>query len=117
MRASRSPPTPSARRHLPCNDEAALQKCGIDGETMAKTIAQYDLIVPQEGGFPERSLNLYRQYCIAPVHHKSDLDFVLGVIREDYPAMYPYAMRYIKRKKGYFCNMFIMKKELFEHAI
>lgn len=100
--------------HLPCNDEAALQKCGIDGETMAKTIAQYDLIVPQEGGFPERSLNLYRQYCIAPVHHKSDLDFVLGVIREDYPAMYPYAMRYIKRKKGYFCNMFIMKKELFD---
>ena len=108
------PADPFGEVHAPCNDAAALRQYGIEPEHMRETIEQYDLIVPQEGGFPERSLSLYRQYCVAPVHHKEDLDFVLNVLREDYPAMYPYAMRCLRRKKGYFCNMFIMKRALFE---
>lgn len=106
------PADPFGEVHEPCNDRAALKKYGILPERLYDIIPRYDLIVPQEGGFKE-GMSLYRQYCVAPVHHKEDLDFVLGVIKHDHPDMYPYAVRYLRRKKGYFCNMFIMKRELF----
>ena len=95
------------------NSDAVLKTYAVTAERMREIIPKYDLIIPAEGGFEERGLTLYRQYSIAPVHHKSDLDFVLDVIKKDYPAMYPYAVKYLHRKRGYFCNMFIMKKALF----
>lgn len=95
------------------NTPDALEKYCIDDETIAKKIAQYDVVVPVEGGFKEKNLTLCRQYSISPVHHAEDLEFVLNVIRQDYPQMYPYAVRYLNRTKGYFCNMFVMKREIF----
>lgn len=99
--------------YAPCNTDAILEKYTVNEAKMREIIPRYDAIIPVEGGFEEKGLDLYRQYCIAPAHHRSDLDFVLKVIQDEYPAMYPYAIRYLHRKKGYFCNMFIMKKELF----
>ena len=47
------------------------------------------------------------------LHFIRDMDFVLDIIKRDYPEMYRYALEYINRNKGYFCNMFIMKKDIF----
>ncbi len=94
------------------NDDATMEKYNIDEKTIAEVVPKYDLIIPTTGGFEDGS-SIYQQYKQAPQHIISDLDFVLDVIKRDYPQMYKYAVSYLKSKKGYFCNMFIMKKELF----
>lgn len=104
---------PFGEVHEPFNDGETLKKYKIDDATIIDTVKKYDIVIPDEGGFSEKNLTLYRQYCISTVQHASDLDFVLDIIRRDYPQMYPYAKRYLNRTHGYFCNMFIMKRELF----
>ena len=95
------------------NDDETLKKYSFDEPTMSAMIEKYDLIIPTVGGFEDKSLTMYKQYKIAEVHRIEDLDFVVNIIRRDYPEMYPYAIKYLKQTSGYFCNMFIMKKELF----
>lgn len=96
------------------NDNATLQKYHIDSDYMESIISQYDLVIPTKGGFKEKDLTMYTQYKIAKVHKIRDLDFVLNVIKRDYPEMFPYAEEYINSTQGYFCNMFIMKKNIFQ---
>ena len=82
---------------------------------MREVIEKYDIIVPEKGRFKEDNLSLYQQYKIAEEHKIEDLDFVLSIIDRDYPEMSKIAKEYIHSTKGYFCNMFIMKKELFNN--
>lgn len=95
------------------NDRETLKKYCLNDETIAKTVEKYDIVIPVPGGFEDKKLTLEKQYALSPVQHESDLQFVMNVLREEYPAMYPYAVRYLRRNKGYFCNMFIMKKDIF----
>lgn len=95
------------------NDDETLKKYCLDQEKMASVIGNYDLIVPVEGGFADKKLTLYKQYENSQSHFIRDMDFVLDIIKRDYPEMYRYALEYINRNKGYFCNMFIMKKDIF----
>lgn len=96
------------------NDKETLEKYGIDEKTMSDTIKNYDIVMPFEGGFAEKKLTIYKQYEIAHNHYKSDLDFVLNIVKRDYPEMAKYADEYFNGTKGYFCNMFIMKKDIFK---
>lgn len=95
------------------NDDETLKKYSFSEKYMADTIGDFDLIIPTTGGFVEKDLTMYKQYEIAPVHKIEDLEFVLNIIKRDYPEMYPYAKKYLNQTQGYFCNMFIMKRELF----
>lgn len=95
------------------NDTETLKKYRLDEKYMRETISRYDLIIPTTGGFVEKDLTMYKQYEIATVHKIEDLEFVLNIIQRDYPEMYPYAQKYLQQTQGYFCNMFIMRKELF----
>ena len=79
---------------------------------MREVIEGFDFILPEKGGF-EGDLSLRDQYNIAEQHHSEDLDCVLGILGERYPQMVDVANRYLDSKSGYFCNMFIAKKEVF----
>lgn len=98
---------------LDSNDEKTLSSLGINEKTMASLINKYDVIAPKQGGFASRLLSIYKQYEISRCQEIEDLDFVLNVIKIKYPQMFKHAKKYIKGNKGYFCNMFIMKKEIF----
>lgn len=96
------------------NDEKTLQELQLDESHMRDVIEKYDVIAPQKGKFDIPGLTMYKQYCIAKVHRKEDLDLVLSIIDRDYPEMSQTAQEYIHSTDGYFCNMFIMKKEIFQ---
>ena len=89
------------------NDDETLKKYSFSEKYMADTIGDFDLIIPTTGGFVEKDLTMYKQYEIAPVHKIEDLEFVLNIIKRDYPEMYPYAKKYLNQTQGYFCNMFM----------
>lgn len=86
-----------------------IQKFGWSEDIMKKEIEKYDLIIPQRSF----CVSNYYHYKTANGHHIRDLDFCLDVIKKDYPQMYPTAKKYMRSGFAYFCNMFIMKKELF----
>lgn len=95
------------------NDEETLAKIGIEEGRMHSIIEKYDVIVPEAGEFPSGA-TLLEQYGLAKQHRLEDLETVLDILTERYPEMLPAAEKYLNGKRGYFCNMFIMKKEFFE---
>lgn len=58
--------------------------------------------------------NPYKQYQTANEYlHIEDYDLALKILKDKYPEMTPYADKYNAGKKSYFCNLFVMKKEIF----
>lgn len=95
----------------------ALKKLNLDKDIMIQKINQYDIITTTPVNLPElhRDLhNNYDQYVLTPYQYKEDVEVLLDIIKEKYPEYYDTAYRYFyKEKYGYYCNMFIMSKELF----
>ncbi len=95
----------------------ALKKLNLDKDVMIKKINQYDIITTPPVNLPKlhRDLhNNYDQYVLTPYQYKEDIEVLLDIIKEKYPDYYDTAYSYFyKEKYGYYCNMFIMTKELF----
>ena len=71
-------------------------------------LKKYDFITPEP---TEMHLSLKRQfiYCHGPEMYKTTLD----IIKEVYPEEISEVVEYFKQGKGYFYEIYVMKKELF----
>jgi hypothetical protein len=56
-------------------------------------------------------INLYDQYNGS--HYKKDIDLTLDIIREKYPQIGQNINEFLQETEMYYCNMFVMKRELF----
>lgn len=94
------------------NIESATGKVNLDADEMRSLIEKYDLVIPRKDNtkLHTRSESIYDQY--AEEHYIADLDYCLNYIAEKYPEIAPFN-KTLHDSWGYFCNMFIMKKELF----
>lgn len=93
----------------------AIQELHIDEASIQNKVEQYDFLIAK--GIQTRQLgadNVREHYKIAPELYEEDFDIMVDVIRQKYPELYPAADKYAKGNIYYPCNMFIMKKELFE---
>lgn len=88
--------------------EKALRQ---DRENVEKYLKEYDLLYPV---YPMRC-SVYEQYRreAANGHHIEDLDLTVNIISELFPAYKAYAEKYLSGRLNYFCNMFVMRKDLF----
>jgi lipopolysaccharide biosynthesis glycosyltransferase len=95
----------------------ALEKLNLDKAAMINKINQYDVIATPPVNLPDLSDELHNnfdQYVLTPYQYKEDIEVLLDIIKEKYPEYYHTAYHYFyKQKYGYYCNMFIMTKELF----
>ena len=98
-----------------CIDELHLNK-----NDMEEFITQYDVIVPKkrklywlENGKKGQS-TVYNEYIHQPHQHKDDIRMLLNVIRKKYPDFKDDILEYMNGTEAYECNMFIMKKEVFQ---
>ncbi|MBP3884420.1 MAG: DUF4422 domain-containing protein [Olsenella sp.] len=99
---------------MDANDDNTLKLLGYgDDEKIRSIIEQYDLIVPQKGCFVDNA-TIGDAYAHAWEQHKEDLDCVLEIIDERHPEFSGVVRDYLNQTEGYYCNMFIMRKELFE---
>ena len=96
------------------------ESCCLDPESMEKVITSSDVItvrgrklglVPSSGKKPS---DIYEEYGLAPFQHREDLDIVLEILREKYPAFVPFANTYLHQDLAHECNMFIMRREIFQ---
>ena len=77
-------------------------------------VKKYDLIVPVAADVVSAGhKSLYGHYEDSLLNVK-DIDLMLDVIKDLSPEYYETAVDYINGRDGYFCNMFIMKDELFQ---
>ncbi|OZG51412.1 DUF4422 domain-containing protein [Pseudoscardovia suis] len=94
------------------NDDATLRQIGFEEENMRKVIEAHDFIAPTPIETPDHA-TVYEQYCTSVGHHIEDLDTCLAIIRTDFPQIWRSAKKYLSQTKVYACNMFVMRKDLF----
>lgn len=92
------------------SDEQLMRK---EIEKMSKKITseiqKYDIILPKKEIFNK---SVYKQYKSS--HIAEHLDKLLEIVKENYPELYPYYEKTIKKgNKIYPLNIFIMKKKYF----
>ncbi len=71
---------------------------------------EYCVIIPrsEDMGFPAGE-----HYITSRFHYVEDLSLFLEILKEKAPQLYPAAEEYLRQNRQYFCNMFIMRRELF----
>ena len=90
-------------------DQALLQSLGYD--SFQGLIEQYDLIMPRgENMF----VSVRRHYADSEAHHEKDLDLALSILLEQHPEYRDAAERYLSGTVHYFCNIFVMRWDVFE---
>lgn len=84
--------------------------CGWTKKNIERLLHSYDLILPNFRTFDNKDTT-YTQY--AEHHYIEDLDTAVRIIVRDYPDFVPATTEYLADNKGIYCNMFIMKREIF----
>ncbi len=74
------------------------------------TGSHYDIIVPRPEHMGE---SVREQYANSEHCYAEDLDLFIALLKRRYPHLSLHASGYLLKDKQYFCNMFIMKRELF----
>lgn len=91
-------------------DDYTLQYHGFDPNNMEEIINCYDVILP----VPENMyVSAYNHYKDSKNHNIVDLKMVKDIIEENYQDFSSAADEYLNSTRLYFCNMFIMRKAIF----
>lgn len=92
----------------------SLEKFLIDEEHILAACTEYDIILPSEWRCFEdgREMTVYEHWC--KHFNKNDIDLTVKIILDKYPQYYSAVTDVLYSTKAVFCNMFIMKKELFQ---
>lgn len=96
-------------------DDQTREEIVLDPDLIQKDVENYDVIAPcaintKEVGYA----SVYKQMGSSQHLHCDDLNLVLDIIKEKYPKYYEAAKKSIFGTDLYICNMFIMRKDLFQ---
>lgn len=87
-----------------------LNSLGYSADNMRETIVNADIVAP----IPENTyVSVYEHYKSAAHHRIQDLDLIIRIIRDDYPAYVKPMEQYLGQTYSYFGNIYIMKREVF----
>ena len=81
-----------------------------DLQTAERLCESFDMILPRS---EDMGVTVKEHYCTSAHHHSEDLALFMDIIGEKAPHLLPFAEEYLPQTKQYFCNMFIMRRELF----
>lgn len=104
------------KRYLMLNDSKVTydmfkepaESCGFDDGFVKSIFNDYDIIVPAKQGF---GISVYTQYAFC--HQIEYLDTALNIIRTKYPTHIEAFTNAMQQTAGYFCNLFVMRREDF----
>lgn len=96
--------------------DAIKEKYGLSDKQIEKVVTSYDLLISEEknvASMPGKATNVYEQYQYGDSLHIEDLDCIVSIVQEKHPEYVQDLKEYLNGKYTCFCNMYIMKKELF----
>lgn len=79
-----------------------------DKENLDSLMENHDIILPQKLKLKVSQYDYYKQR-----HISKDLDIIKTIIEKKYPNYVTAMQQALNSQWGYFCNMFIMKKDIF----
>lgn len=100
----------------PCIDSDYVSRFGLTAENIEKIISDYDLVTVNRWDVTNAgSKSNYDHYAHSDSKlHIADYDRALRILREKYPEFADAADEYNSDKLGYFTNIFVMRRELFD---
>ncbi len=84
-------------------------KLNMNKDAIEDLLQGADIILPERSNLGFKAYDLHRRGWYA-----SDMDITLEKVKELFPQAYPYALNVMQERKGYFYNMLITRKELFD---
>jgi len=99
------------------NDEAYLKANALNDEAVLELVPNYDIILPTKWNVHDgkpKWMSIERHYALARHHLIKDYEEAIEVLKQKYPDYAPYADAFNKGSEGYFCNMFIMRRAIFD---
>ena len=100
---------------LPYLDQKARKALCLREADIRACVEPYDFLIAK--AVPVQALyakSVYEHYRQAPGLHVEDLELFCRILYEKYPHMQKAAEAYLKGNIFYPCNMFLMKRELFD---
>lgn len=97
-------------------DSKSRTKYHLDDKTVADFVKQYDVITTERKDirpYCGQSATLRKQYDLADKLYVEDLDKVVEILGKQHPEYLEDAQAFLKGHIGRFCNMFIMKRDIF----
>ncbi|MEW9699980.1 DUF4422 domain-containing protein [Paenibacillus sp. SI8] len=100
---------------LPSLNDKSVEKLNLDKtEKIKEIVSGYDVVLPEVIDLTRTGFkSVTEQYKSAHKLNYDDIELMLSVIRDIYPEDLEYANKYLNGKSIYYCNMFIMKKDIF----
>lgn len=98
-------------------DAKAQQEFRLDDKSIAEAIRGYDVITTEFKDlreFPEDYSTPWEHYNHAPQLHIEDLELCMRILGEMHPDYTEDADEFLLGNKSCFCNMFIMRKDIFQ---
>lgn len=95
--------------HTACTGDALKEFTGMNEENILAQIGNNDILYP----YYPLGINVYKHYKNSPYHKIEDMELVLSIIEEKFPEYSTFAQDYVNGKGQIFCNMFVMRKEIF----
>lgn len=98
-------------------DDDTVEKYGLTDEAVEKAVSGQDIVIYRALNvtkFPVPTQSVWDHYDKAPHLNIDDLDIMMNIIKEKYPDYFKTAEKYLSGKLGYFCSIFVMKKEIFQ---
>lgn len=100
----------------PLIDPSSQRKYGLDDETIRKAVEGYDIVtteIKDLSRFPGDAVTPLAQYEAAPKLNIEDLYHVFAIVEDMHPDYIDDIEAFANGHKSCFCNMFIMKKQIF----
>lgn len=79
-------------------------------QRIKQLVESCDLVVPVS---EDMGVTVRRHYETSQFHYSEDLDLFVDILEKKFPYLKMFADGYLSQTRQYFCNMFVMKKELF----
>ena len=96
--------------------DASMKKYGINADKAEELVRQYDIVTTERKDLREIPGDFStpaEQYKTAPFLRYQDYQLMLKIIDEQYPQYSQYAHQFSNGHTSCFCNMYIMRKDLF----
>ena len=90
---------------------------GLNDENIEKVVSQYDVItlIPNKIKKLGDVKTVYEHaQKESPYHRIEDLKEIMSIISEKYPTFKDAMKKYLSSEEGYFCNMYILRRDIFE---
>lgn len=95
-------------------DQKAIEKLCLDEDTIYNKVTSYDVLAYEHVDLKKVGIkSVYEQYKTGPKLYIKDLDYILEIIGHKYPEFSDAVKEYMNGTTCYLCNMFIMRKDLF----